>query len=318
MEGRFLKFGFLWKALWIFSGLFALISCSAPDSGSFYYGTMGLGERKLVMTTASGQTYAITRYSESGSFEGLIANTSPASLITRGVAPFDLFHVLVATDGQDGLSKVSLIDGSMTSFVGSSLFSGNIYQIVKDDLRSRYYVIESNGIESFDFNGNRVGNPYIGTTVGSCVLSGPRSLTMTSSGDLAVASYTNNDISVYDVSGDTPTCKNSYTGYGNDRPTAIVGHSDGYLYIGFTTNDRIDRLPEDGSGTPETIYTDTAYVNNPTAMLEMPDGTLLIASDGVDAVVQMDTSGNLINGGIFMKDPFTAAVTQMTFVEGVQ
>ncbi|NCN39702.1 hypothetical protein GW916_00475 [bacterium] len=318
MERRFLQ-SKTFLRIFLVLVLSLVSACSKPSEGEFFQvaqGTTGeTASRKLVFTISNGAANAIASYSESGKFLDLLADTSSSGLLMRGLAPFDSLHVLMANDGQDGLNLLSLEDGSVSSFVASSLFTGNIYNVVRDEERSRYYVIETNNIEAFNFNGLRLGNPYIPTTLGACVISGPRSLTMTKSGYLAVANYTNNDITVYDVSGASPTCVNSYTGYGNDRPTAIVGHSDGFLYIGFTTNDRIDRLAEDGSGIPTTITNDLAYVNNPTALLEMPDGSLLIASDGIDGISRIDTSGNPVEGGIFIKDALTGLVTQMSFLE---
>lgn len=293
-----------------------LSSCTKPSEGEFLQLSQSAGQNKIMVATGNGTANSVSSYSESGEFLELNLNTSDAGLLMRGISPFDALHVLLAFDGQDGLSTLSLVDGTVTSFVASSLFAGNIYQVVKDEVNSRFYAIESNAIEAFGLDGSRLGNPYITTTVGGCVLSAPRGLTMTASGYLAVASYSNNDINVYDVSGATPTCVNSYTGYGNDRPIAILGHSDGFLYIGFQTNDRIDKLADDGSGSPTTVLDDLLYINNPTSMLEMPDGTLLVASDGVDSIVHIDTSGELVDGGIFIKDPFTGLVTQMVYVEG--
>jgi hypothetical protein len=186
-----------------------------------------------------------------------------------------------------------------------------------DPDRSRFYAIETNTIEAFDSpSGDRVGNPFISASTGSCVLSTPKGVAYGTGGRLFVVGTGNDDLDVYDVSGMTPSCVTANTSFGNLDPVAVLLHSDGKLYVATQGDDRIYSFNGDGTGAPVQFWTtNLALVSNPTALLEMPDGSLLVASDLTNSIVRVATDGSY--SGTFIKDAFSGAVSQMVYLSGL-
>ncbi|NJL24552.1 MAG: hypothetical protein HC902_04875 [Calothrix sp. SM1_5_4] len=218
----------------------------------------------------------------------------------------------------DRLARVSLIDHSATDLAVNAGLTGTLYQMAYDPLTQVYMAVEGNTIEGFNRAGTRLGNPFINTTVGACVLATTRGVAVTNDSRLLAVGTGNDRLLVYDVSNpNSPTCVSSSTALNAFDPIAVLPHSNGLIYVATQANDRIYSFPSDASGAGTVVWdTNLTYVNNPTALLEMPDGTILVASDGTNSIERITTDGTLVGSGSFIKDGFTGLVHQMLLVGG--
>ncbi|MGE3758952.1 MAG: hypothetical protein AB7H97_14420 [Pseudobdellovibrionaceae bacterium] len=300
----------------VYMSIVAIIACSNP-SGQFYYGALGLGSQKLVVAVQNTLAYEILIYSIEGTLEDVIADFTNAGDVPKGIAPYDAFSFAVLLDGVDRIARVSLTGSSVPDITTNANLTGTLYQMAFDPTTSYYFAIEGNFIEAFTSSGARIGNPYITTTIGSCVLNTPRGLAMTSDGKLLVTNTGNDRLNVYNVSSAVPTCVSANTSLGANDPLPVIQHSNGLIYYGSQVDDRINSLPSNGTGAPTTVWaTNLTVINNPTELLEMPDGTILVASDGTNSIERITTAGVQVGSTSFIRDSFTGFVTQMMLIGG--
>lgn len=293
-------------------------SCQKVGSDKIFYGSLGL-EKKLVITTSStisGAPFLLLQYDLNGHFEKILYDSTSENRVLKGIAVLDPFQFLISTDTSDGIIKYDVFSG-VSQFVSNGNLTGNIFNIRQKKSTGEFFVIETSTIESFDKNGQRVGAPRINNTaIGSCLLSGAiRGMDFTAEGILVVASQGNDDILFYDVSDPNSTqCINANQTLGNVDPVSIVAHSNGYVYIAHASaTDSVLRINGDGSGTATPVWVGTTGTN-PTAMIELPDGTLLVANDGTNNIIRIDAEGNVLNAP-FIQDGFTSYVHDMAIVE---
>jgi len=290
------------------------LSC-ARDDGAFYEGSFDIQNPKIVVASQVTGGMALVMYDIQGQFIKVLHDYVSQGNIPRGLAVLNPLEFLVSIEGNDHIDQFSLVSG-LSTFVSDINLTGNIYDIAKHD-EYGVFVIETNTIEAFDFaTGERKRSPYIATTVGSCVLSTPRAMTFNQEGHLVVVNTGNDDINVYDVSDPSgPTCVRNNTTMGNLDPVAIVAHSDGYLYVGTLQDDRIYRFNGNGAGAGTVIFNNISQINNPTAIVEMPDGSLLVASDGTNALVNISTTGDILTGSNFVSDVYTNSISDIIILQ---
>lgn len=296
--------------------LILLSSCSS-DTSEFYYANLGLGTPKIIVASNVAGEYALAMYDTDGNLLRVLADYNPANTAPRGLMALNEFEFLVAYDGTnvDGIKSFSLIDGEDT-FVTDTNLNGNIFQMRRHETHGTF-VIETNVIESFDDLGQRISAPRIGTTIGSCTLATPRGMTFNADGNLVVVGTGNDDILVYDVTDPAnTTCVRANTTFaGAVDPVAVLAHSDGFLYVATQGDDRIYRFNGDGSGTATVVFNNILFVSNPTALVEMPDGSLLVASDGTNTLVNISTSGVLIGTNYLVSDVYTNSISDMIILQ---
>ena len=238
----------------------------------------------------------------------------PASLGTpRGIVQMDEDNFLIASDTTDRIDNFLWTGFTPSTFFSGGGLAGNIYDIEKDS-SNNLLVIETNTIERFDSAGNQKTPIYIAATVGGCTLSGPRTMAIDANDVLYVSSYTNNRILRYDVSGATSTCLNSTATTAS--PNGLLIHSNGYVYYNTHGDDQIYRANADMSGATAVFTTNTTILNNPSAMIELPDGTILVASTGTNTVEQFDEDGTYI--GNFLRDAQSLTIQDMTIFTRVE
>lgn len=300
----------------VYSALMAMIACSNPE-GEFFYGTLGLGDKKILVATANPGALTVLLYDLTGHLVDVVADYTYANDFPRGIAPYDAFNFMVLLDGVDRLQKVSMKGLASQDFADTGL-NGTLFMLNYDGISQRYFGIEGNTIEGFTKAGVRVGNPIINTTVGACVLNVPRGGFVTNDGRYLSVGTGNDRLSIYNVTLSTPTCISTNTSLGAVDPFAVLQHSrNGLIYIADQINDRVSSLPADGTGSPTTVWaTDLTVISNPTAMLEMPDGTILVASDLTNSIERITTAGVRVGSTSFIKDAFTGLITQMILIGG--
>ena len=290
-----------------------LISCQNPSASDFFYGSLGVTP-KLIITSSSSVTaspFLAVQYSLSGQFEKVLIDTTFENRILRGLAPIDAFHFLISTDTVDSILNLDMFNGR-TTWVANGNLSGNIYDLRRAS-NGQVFVIETTNIESFDSDGNRIGNPRIpSTAIGACqITTAARGMAIDRNGTVVVGSQGNDDILFFDVSNPSATsCLAANTSLGNVDPVAVIAHSNGFIYVAATSGtDAVYRINGDGTGSATAIWTG-ATTSNPTAMTEMPDGSILLALDGTNNIIKIDTSGNVL-ANPFIQDGFTNYVQDM-------
>ncbi len=293
------------------------LSCQGSSTGAFFQGALGLKQKIIVASSSATATgpYVIAQYSLEGKFEKVLADLTLDNRVPRGVVMIDPFSFLIATDTVDGVLKYDYLTG-LSSFVSNANLTGVIGNMTRAS-NGDIFIIEGTNIESFDSAGIRIGNPRIGTTVGACVMNvNVKGMAINSSGTLIVGSQGNDDLLFYDVSNPaSPTCLASNQTLGNVDPVAVVAHSNGFVYVAQTSGtDDILQFNGDGSGSSTSIFTNLTVIANPTAMVELPDGTLLVASDTTNNIVRIDTAGNVLNNP-YIQDAFTGFVQSITITE---
>ena len=293
-----------------------LLSACSQKEGAFFSAALGLGEPRIYVSgggVASSTNPMVSVYSETGAFLSFVANYGASAEYPRGLAVLDPFNILVAVEGTDRIDVVSIF-GQISTYASNANLSGNLFDIRRTSGGS-LYIVESNTIERFD-GASRVptsGNPYINTTIGSCVLSTPHGLTLLPNGNLVTVSSGNDTMVIYDVSGTTASCVSS-TALTNIDAWDIVYHPNGYLYFVTQLNDSLYRINTDGTGSTQ-LYQYPVNTTNPSAIAVLPNGNLIVGTQGTDAVDLFDPSGNLLQTS-FIRDSLTVDVTDLLVVGG--
>lgn len=300
----------------IFLALASFVSSCSSKTGKQWFGSLGLGDDRIYISGPNSTltAYAVTVYDTDGNLLSILHDYGENIEYPRGLAYLDPFTLIVSVDGTDRLDTIDIF-GNVAVFASSTYLSGNLYDVERDS-SGNLYVAESNYIERMSPSGERyplTGNAYINNVVGGCTLSTVHGLTINSSGQLvAVNSGGSDNLNVYDISGDTSTCVNSVA-FGND-PYDVVAHPNGFLYVVTYGDDSIYQVNEDGTGA-SIIYTYGVTSANPSAIAVMPDGNLLVANTGIDAIDLFASDGTLIKSP-FIKNTFTANVSDLLVVEG--
>lgn len=314
------------KTILLFSALSVLVFISSCgfDGESINYLAAGLNETRIYVVnsqTTAPTSYTVSVYDESGNFLNNIADYTQVGAPIRGITAIDPLNFLISLENIDRIDNLSFL-GERSIFGVDAQFNGTVFD-TEIDANGNVFVIEGNFIERFNSAGVRTGataTPYLTTTIGACVLNVPRQMTFNPvNGRLLVTNTGNDRINVYDVSAPTAaTCVSSNNSGGAFDPVGVIAHSDGNFYVGHNllANSQIVRYPATLVGVPTTIFaTNAAVISTPTALAELPDGTILVASDGTDTIVRINTSGTVLNDP-FIRNPYTGSVTDILVVPG--
>lgn len=302
--------------IFLLSLIGSIVSCSKKE-GEFL--TLPVAAEDIVYQTvnyvmiSSGDANhrGVALYDETGEFLDVVANfRDPATLgYPRGLLQLGNDNILFALDGTDRLETMVFDSFAFSSFFSGGTLAGNIYDLAKNS--SNYiFVIESNGVERFDNTGIQTTPLYMGTTIGGCTLNNPRQMIINANDELLVTSYGNHRILHYDVSTDTPTCLTS-TGTVNN-PYAILAHSNGDIYYATWSDDQIYRANADGSGGAVIFATNTTILSNPTSIVELPSGNIIVASSATDTVEEFEPDGTYV--GTFIRDTQSLNILDMTLI----
>ncbi len=266
----------------------------------------------IVISSGDANHRGMAIYDELGNYISQMTNFRDPTKIgyPRGIAQFDNNNILVALDANDRVEMMSLDDYSTTTFYYGTLLNGYIYDLEVDS-NSNAYVTESSRIEQFDNTGFNTTPVYINTTVGGCTISNARQMAIDKTNNILIAaSYSNARILRYDISGSTSSCLNSTATASN--PYGVLLHSNGDIYYTTWGNDQIYRANADMSGATVIFATDTSTLNNPTSLVELPDGTILVASSATDTVEQFEADGTHI--GTYIRDTQTLNITDIKII----
>ena len=236
------------------------------------------------------------------------------NVLPRGLTVLDDDRILMSGDVTDSIYSLDL-SSNKTLFYGSSQFAGGIYDLEYDSTTDLIFAAESNNIEVFDTDGNRITAMRIPNVTGACTLNTPVGMAINSSGNLVVTDVGGTDeILFYDISTTPPTCLNTIVVPNN--PFAVLQHSNGYLYIATSTDDRILRTDADGSNSQVIWDADTTVINRPTALAELPNGNILVGSSDTDTIEQITPAGERVGTTPFIQTPFTLNVSDIVIIGG--
>lgn len=214
------------------------------------------------------------------------------------------------------------------SVLFSSFLSGTpVRQIAYSETEDAAYILEvqagnTGTIEKFILGtGQRLGNPFIPTTVGSCVLQNPYGVVFVPSTQrlyVISASGTAGRLSVYDTSGN---CVQQITAapFNAGTPSGIAYHKNSNkLIVSFATSHAIHAMNLDGSGATQ-IYLNSSIVNTPRAITSDEDGYIYVSSSGTDTVEKLSYSGTglatrALSGPLIGPSIFSQNVTSITVV----
>ncbi len=296
-----------------------LISCGKSSIPSL--SALGFSTAKILVANADATAplnYTVTMYDEDGTYLGIIFDYTGFAGQPRGIALIDSFNFLVSLENFDHIDKLNIFGQRISGFAVNSQLTGNLMDIISLP-GGDFLVIEGNTIERFLADGQRYTTgaaPYINTTVGTCVLSVPRAMVLLGNDQLAVTNTTNDRVNVYDVSTGTATCTSFNNTMGAVDPLAITKDSSDNVYVGMSLagTSTILRYNSTVVGAGTTIWsTNTAILSTPTAIAAMPDDSLLVASDGTDAIVKLSNSGSVINP-TFIKNAHTGSILDIVVI----
>ncbi|MGE3972888.1 MAG: hypothetical protein AB7F59_00025 [Bdellovibrionales bacterium] len=319
---------FSWKKL--LSSIIALLlcACGGTPSGALYYGALGFGKPKIIISNADATApvqHTITMYDENGTLLKVLADYTDLADRPRGLTLWGSFSFLVPIEGTDRIDIVDIF-GVRNTWATNAQFTGNIFKSVNDS-SGNVYVIETNTIERFLASGERAqqssATPYIAATLGTCVLSTPRGMAIAPTTGYLVVSNTGNDrVNIYNVNATPATCVSfNSASYTTADPLPILTHTNGSMYIGTQTADLIRKVSADGVTVSTAWSTSLTVMGDPTAIAELPDTNILVASDLTDSVERfsLDSTGNTltrVGSGPFIKNAFTTAVTEILVIPG--
>lgn len=296
--------------------IWAFVLACSPPKGTLFQGAFNAGEPRLFITSVTAGVLTVSVYDLTGKFIGVIGDFTAQNLSPRGLVPLDFFNFAIALDGTDQIGRMNLFGEFNTHIVNANL-TGNLYGL-RRRFNGELFVIETNFIESFSSGGSRIGNPRVATTVGACTLNTPRGLFVTSDDRLITVATGNDDINVYDISDPTPACVTSNQTMGNTDPISVIAHSNGQIYVATQGDDSIYEFNGDGTGTGTVIFNNLSVISNPTAIVELPDGTMLVASDLTNSIERIDTAGNRIGSTPFISNAFTGSVGDMMIMPEIR
>jgi len=309
---------FVWTILVLATTQTSFLGCSAESDG-FFFGALGLNEGRILVVNSQATPFqqTITMYDPSGKFLGVVADTSAENITLRGLSNWNGLSVIVAQETPDQLSLLNLFSGEMSVYVQNVQLTGNIFDVVADR-SGNSFVVESNTIERFS-NDQRIpaagATPYIATTIGACTINTARGLALTANNRLLVVSEGNDRLMLYGLAGaSSATCFTSYNSFvASVNPSDAIAHSDGNLYIVGNGSDIVYSSPEAAVMNPAQIFLNLGVVDSPTAIAELPNGNLIVASDVHDSIVEITTSGTLVNAN-FIKNAFTSNVVEILVI----
>lgn len=279
----------------------------------FFWMAAAGAETKIVLATSGPEFSAVAAFTQNGKFQSLLADYSGRGDNIRGLAMLDESNLIASVDGADRIDRVNT-SGEVTPFVIDPRLSGFLGLVRQSPVAKSIAIIDSRSIEMFDPYGNRIGNPAVPTILGTCNLVNPKSLAFDQVGDLWVADYATGNILQYrfDRSG-RAYCGNSMSALRNLKPSAMIAHSNGKLYVATQTDSQIFEIdPTDASRSPRVVWsTDRTRIDTPTAIAELPSGALLVASDRTNSIERVRVEDGVVDMVPFMRNLFTGLVTDI-------
>lgn len=290
-------------------GMLALAACAKfddeatseieadPYTGTYLYiasGTTYAGNAVAMGTPSN----TIARYYADGTFDRLVIDyaTSPGDTPVSMIS-YSATHLLVLVENASG-RRIDIVakDGSGSStFLTNSTAMNAVVRNLVGTSDGGFLVSKSSAIEKFSSAKARVtmgANPYVSAPAAPCATTAtliPRMVVGPSDNIFYVhaAASPNNRIGIISSTGYAAAgnCLASTAGpSATHLPSAMLYHSSGKLFVGFGNNvGPIHQIYEytvtaTSIGGATQVFNNTSVLQGPSAMTEMPDGSVLIAN----------------------------------------
>lgn len=300
-------------SVFISAGVFG-VACQ-KTKGEFFAAALGLDKDRILVASQLATTLNVTSYDLDGNFLGILADYQAEVNGPRGLVLFDELHALLSLEGDDRLDLINY-GGGYSNFLQGSLLTGAIGKMTKNPSGTEIYIIEAtNTIERFSLTGERIpvtGNAFVTGALAPCAAPASlRTIVFNNAGRLIALQSGAATGFIYTVGNTTASACTAIAALPTNV-NDVINHSDGNLYwVG--TNSQVYRASQTMTGSTS-IFNNTATINTPTAIAELPNGDLLIASDTTDSLEVISTTG--VYRGTFHKGTNTQQVHSLLVVPG--
>ncbi|NJL25649.1 MAG: hypothetical protein HC902_11070 [Calothrix sp. SM1_5_4] len=281
--------------------LIILIACSAckKEEAMNVFSVDNLAGNLIITSVATDPSTGpgiVSHFGSDGSFKGVL-NDGYGSGTNFGTGSVFIppSSVAVAIEGIDSFEVIDLLTYVARTITHTGLSSAPLRQMTRDQTDGALLIVEANPaqIEKFDSGYQRIGNPFIPATTGSCALATPYGITFVPSTRhiAVVSSAASGRLSVYDKDGN---CITHYTGapFSSGTPTGIAYHAPSDKFIVTRAGDHsIWAVDTDGTGGTQ-IYLNASIINTPRAVTTDDDGYIYVSSIGTDTVEKLYWSGS--------------------------
>lgn len=309
MNNHFLTLSLFFGAL-----IAGIVSCG-QKSGSFYAASLGLENDRVIIASQIANVLTVSMYDLDGNYLQTLADYQAEGNGPRGLVQLDPTNIIVSLEGDDRLDIITL-GGTKSNYLQSSFLSGTIGKLILNPAGTEFFIIEAtNMIERFSTSGQRLpvtGNPFVNGALAPCAAPASlRAMAFNNSGNLvAVQSGTTGGF-IYTV-GATVAASCVATTALSSAANDLINHSNGNMYYA-GTNNQIYRASQTLTGSTS-IFNNSATIASPTAMAELPNGDLIIASDTTDSLEVIGVDGTY--RGTFHKGVHTQQVHSILVVHG--
>jgi len=211
-----------------------------------------------------------------------------------GITYLGNFMLAVTIDGADRIEIINFVTGVSSSLTNSNLTAAPLRHIIVDNDNSLLVTESStNTVEKFDASNSRVGNPFLATTTGACVLTSPWGIGINKLDNTiaVISSAVSGRFSLFNPDG---TCNTHVTTapFNSGTPTGIAYHApSGYWIVTFATTHAIYAVNAIGGGAIQ-IYLNSSIINTPRAVACDSTGNIYVGSDGTDTIEKLYWSGS--------------------------
>lgn len=301
------------KALLTISALATLPGCGG-EVGEFYAAALGLNQPRVIIASQLATNLGVYSYTVDGVYQGRLVDYFSETGAPRGIALINPFTIAISLDSTDEVDAITLA-GSRSKFISNNLLTGTLGKLISDSSRSNYYIVETNGIERFTSAGVRIpatGGAYIsgGAQAPCAALASLRALVLNNSGNLIAVQSGTTAANRYTLAAASASACATVALPTNAND--VINHSDGNLYF-VGTNSQVYRMSQTMTGITS-IFNNTTVISTPTALVELPNGNLLVASDATDALEIITTAGTYVR--TFAKDTNTQQLHSLFVVRG--
>lgn len=225
----------------------------------------------------------------------ILADYFESANFATGVSLFGSEAIIAAVEGVDRVDRIDLRTGSTTTFAVHAGFTATPLRGTAVANDGSVWVVESNlnTIEKFSSTGSRVGNPFINTTTGACVLSNPWGIAYIPGLEriAVINSNATGRLLIYDLNGN---CISSVTTapFNANTPVAIAYHARSNSLLTTFAGSHAIWATNTSGGSAVQIYLNASIINTPRAITADAAGDIYVGSSGTDTVEKLTWSGS--------------------------
>ena len=220
-----------------------------------------------------------------GNFKRVLYDVQNNVEIPYGVGwKSDTLEVLVAIDGADRVMAISAIDGSSRAFIQTPFLNGAIRGVAQ--LRDGSVIVaESNAIEKFDTNGNRIttGFPLTGG------INNVENVYPKADGGFIVCARGGDVVRTYTAAGVMQNTTASGIG-GTTDGYGCSELSDGRIVTAWSGSTDTVSIYNSSLSTSLTTYSDTTIAPSPRGVAQLANGNIIVADATYHHIIEVSSS----------------------------